>query len=441
MSSVVILGAGMAGAGAAHRLHAEGMSSVMFEQKPYPGGHTASFRHPGGWVFDDGPHISFTKDERIQKMFAESVGQQFETIHAHVNNYWRGYWIKHPAQCNLHGLPHELLVNILCDMVEARQQPERQVANYAEWLVTSFGETFARTFPMEYGWKYHTTTADNMTTDWVGPRLYRPEMRQVFDGLLSASTPDVHYISNFRYPSHDGFVSYLMPFLHQTQLHLEHTLVKLSPGPRTLTFANGRTVRYGEVISSIPLPILVPLIDGAPPDVVEASRTLACSSCVIVNLGVAREDISPAHWTYFYDRDICFTRVSFPHMLSPHNVPPGHGSIQAELYFSTKYRPLDRRPEDWIDPAIADFRKCGLLREDDQIVFRNATLAPFANVIFDHDRTPALRLVHGYLEDIGVLWCGRYGEWGYQWTDEAFISGENAAQKALDRVGSGKVPA
>ena len=77
MSNVVILGAGMAGCGAAHRLHAEGRPSLMFEQQPFPGGHTASFRHPGGFVFDDGPHISFTKDERIQRLFAESVGQQF----------------------------------------------------------------------------------------------------------------------------------------------------------------------------------------------------------------------------------------------------------------------------------------------------------------------------------------------------------------------------
>ena len=38
--------------------------------------------------------------------------------------------------------------------------------------------------------------------------------------------------------------------------------------------------------------------------------------------------------SYFYDDDICFTRLSFPHMLSKSTVPAGKGSIQAELYFS-----------------------------------------------------------------------------------------------------------
>ena len=75
--------------------------------------------------------------------------------------------------------------------------------------MASYGRTFATTFPMEYGRKYHTTEAANMTTDWLGPRLYRPELREVFQGVVSPSTPDVHYVSHFRYPSRNGFVSYL----------------------------------------------------------------------------------------------------------------------------------------------------------------------------------------------------------------------------------------
>jgi protoporphyrinogen oxidase len=198
---------------------------------------------------------------------------------------------------------------------------------------------------------------------------------------------------------------------------------------------------YGQLISSIPLPALLPLIAGAPPFVLEAAAQLACTKCVIVNLGVAREDLSPAHWTYFYDRDFIFTRLSFPHMLSRHNVPPGCGSIQAELYYSDKYRPLDRPIDELIEPTIADLQRCGLLRPEDEILFRQAVLAPYANVIFDRDRPAALATVRGYLDEIGVLVCGRYGEWGYHWTDESFMSGESAAERALERVASKGVPA
>ena len=51
----------------------------------------------------------------------------------------------------------------------------------------------------------------------------------------------------------------------------------------------------------------------------------------------------------------------------------------------------------------------------------------------DLDRAAALKTVHGYLDDIGIAYCGRYGDWGYMWTDESFKSGELAAEKALSK--------
>jgi len=58
----------------------------------------------------------------------------------------------------------------------------------------------------------------------------------------------------------------------------------------------------------------------------------------------------------------------------------------------------------------------------------------YANIIFDLDRADALKIVHGYLDDIGISYCGRYGDWGYMWTDESFKSGEVAAERALSRI-------
>ena len=75
MSNVTVLGAGIAGCGAVYQLAAEGVASTMYEQKPYAGGHTASFHHQEGFIFDDGPHISFTANERIQRLLAENVNK------------------------------------------------------------------------------------------------------------------------------------------------------------------------------------------------------------------------------------------------------------------------------------------------------------------------------------------------------------------------------
>lgn len=435
---IAVLGAGMAGFGAAYRLRQEKLPCLVYDMKSHPGGHTSSYADASGFVFDEGPHISFTKDKRIQDLFAANVDGEYEVIHSRVNNYWKGLWLKHPVQCNLHGLPDDLVVEILCGMTDAHYREQGTSRTYEDWLVASYGRKFAETFPMQYGRKYHTTDARNMSTEWLGPRLYRPKLQEVFRGAIAETTPDVHYISDFRYPTRGGFVSYLRPFFACTDIRVGHKVERIDPVRHEIAFANGVHVRYDQLISSLPLPELVRRISGVPADVREAAGRLACSTCVIVNIGLAREDVSDWHWTYFYDDDFCFSRVSCPHLLSKQNAPAGSGSIQAEVYFSDKYKPLDRAPEAWIEPVLADLRRCGLVREDDRVVFKSALLARYANVIFDLERAAAVEIIHGYLDDVGIAYCGRYGEWGYHWTDESFISGENAAQKLLDAAVTGK---
>lgn len=432
MSEVAIIGSGMAGCGASHRLREEGIDSVMYDMGDQPGGHTKTFEFEGGWTFDDGPHVSYTEDQRLQDLFSANVGGDFNTVGNYVNNYWQGYWIKHPAQINLHGLPTDLAVKCIEDFVQASSRPDPVVTNYEEWLRAAFGDTFAETFPMTYAPKVHTTEARNLTTDWLGPRLYRPTLEEVLTGALSPSTGDVHYIGNFRYPNHGGFLSFIRPFHEQANLQMGHKVERIDAGERIITFESGIQVRYDHLISSMPLPELIPRIEGVPEDVAAAAERLAASTIVTVNVGVNNPDISEATWTYFYDEDFSITRISHPHRMSPNTVPPGCGSIQAEVYFSKKYKPLTVPPESLIAPAVNDLRRCGLITESDEVLFTSARVIDYAYIIWDHDRRPSLDLVHGFLDEIGIRYCGRYGNWDYSWTDDAFRSGESAAERVME---------
>ena len=147
MPNVVILGSGMGGFGAAYKLHQEGITPTMYDKNGYHGGHTASFRHDSGFIFDLGPHISFTKDPRMQDLFADSVDQMYETMQVNLNNYWRGYWPQHPVQQHLHGLPQDVIVKVISDFVEEEKRPDRPINNYGDWLLASFGRSFAELFP------------------------------------------------------------------------------------------------------------------------------------------------------------------------------------------------------------------------------------------------------------------------------------------------------
>ena len=162
-----------------------------------------------------------------------------------------------------------------------------------------------------------------------------------------------------------------------------------------------------------------------------AARQLAFTKVVLINLGIDRSDLSDSAITYFYDEDVIFSRINLPHMFSSQNAPQGCGTIQAEVYFSDKYRPLKGAPGDLIGPAIDDLMRCGIIKDGDQILMKDAVVNRYANVIYDHERHEAVTAVHRFLRENEIFYCGRYGNWDHAWTDEAFVSGEEAAQRAL----------
>ncbi|MGE0725109.1 MAG: NAD(P)-binding protein, partial [Alphaproteobacteria bacterium] len=256
---IVILGAGMAGFGAAHRLGQEGIRPVLYEAGPWIGGHTATHAYPDGFAFDEGPHVSFTANERLQALFARAVDGRFERVQAYVNNHWRGHWFKHPVQVNLHGLPADLVARCIADFVAASRATGPAAANYEEWLRATFGHTIAEVFPMPYARKYHTTEAANLTTDWLGPRIYRPSIEEVLRGAREAEPLDVHYVDRFRYPTEGGFGAYLAPLRDLAECRCGHRVAAIDPVAKVLTFADGTAAPYGALVTSFPLPVLVPM--------------------------------------------------------------------------------------------------------------------------------------------------------------------------------------
>ncbi len=89
----------MAGFGAAYRLKAEGIRPVVYDKNPVLRRTHGIVPDENGFLFDLGPHISFTKDPRIQELFAGYVDQKYESVQINLNNYWRGTGSRIRSNC------------------------------------------------------------------------------------------------------------------------------------------------------------------------------------------------------------------------------------------------------------------------------------------------------------------------------------------------------
>ena len=136
---IAVLGTGMSGFGAAHRLAKEPVEVVLYDKAAFYGGQTVSYRSPSGFIFDKGPHVSFTKDERVQNILAEAVDGQFETVQYELENHWKGHRLPHPVQTHMHGLPVDVMAKVIEDFAKQSTIENPQIRNYEDWLVAAYG--------------------------------------------------------------------------------------------------------------------------------------------------------------------------------------------------------------------------------------------------------------------------------------------------------------
>lgn len=430
MARIAILGAGLSGMAAASVLSDQ--DTVVYESRTHAGGHASSFSIDG-FTFDEGPHVSFTSDQRIREFFADSVQQKFLEHPSYANNYYRGIFLKHPVQTNLRNLPPECISACVADFVRAQYEDGREIRSYLDWCYKQLGKTISETFTRIYTRKYWTRELEDLTADWVSQRIYAPRLEEVLDGALGEAKGQHYYMSTFRYPERGGFQSYGRSLEQSAKIQFGMRVVEIDLAHKKLTFSNGQASHFDHLISSLVLPELVAMIVDAPRHIRGAAAKLACTSHYLVSVGVNRPQISESYWTYYYDEDLPFSRLSFPSKYSPFAATEHHSSVQAEIVHS-RFRPLDGK-ESLVDRCIDGLLKCGLLHSKNEIVALDERDIQFANVIFDFDRAPNLAMVHGYLAENNVQWCGRFGDWAYLWTDQSILSGERAGNLLRRQLG------
>lgn len=417
--SIFILGAGISGLGAAYSLKQKGLSPTLLEKDNTYGGLCSNFEI-NGFRFDRFVHFSFSKDETVNNLFFEGSPKILRHTPNSFNLY-KGKWIKHPAQNNLFPLSKEEKDIIINDF---KKRPTNidisKLKNYEEWLKVQYGNYFAENFPMVYTRKYWMTEAINLETKWIGSRLYQPSIDEVIQGAHSDDTPVTYYAKEMRYPKKGGYKQFLTALAEGQDIRYNQKVVSIGSINKTITTETGEKYSYDRLISSLPLPVVVKMLNNIPKEVIEAAQRLRCTSGYLVSIGLKTKNIPPYLWWYIYDEDILPARVYSPSLKSPDNVPEGCSSLQCEIYCEKdKYT-----EEELYNGSVKKFIELNIIKEED-ILFTDIRFEPYANVIFDHNVYESRPIIRDYLKSIGIETIGRFGEWDYLWSDQSLLSGLN----------------
>lgn len=412
---IVILGAGIAGLGAALAARQQGRCAVIFEARHRAGGLLDNFE-VDGFRFDHAVHLSFATEPLVRDIFDKTP---YLTHSADSICFEEGRWLKHPVQNNLFPLPPEQKVAL----IESFLKRPGQLADdgYEHWLRHQYGNAIAERYPIKYTRKYWDTPASELSTTWIGNRMRRAELGEILFGAFTGDTPNTYYTKEMRYPEKGGYKSFIQDLIDSSEIRTGLAAVRVDTNARTVSFADGTSVAYGQLVSTLPLPVLVGMMDAPPPVTTAASRLVA-TSLDLVSVGVDSPEDFPL-WLYIYDEDILASRVYSPSRKSPDNVPLGCSSLQFEIY-SRGTSPRFAR-EQLLENTRYALGKLGLC-DPKQVRFYDHRRLPYGNVIFDRSMEADRAVVLEHVAEHGIASCGRFGTWDYLWSNQSLVSGFEA---------------
>lgn len=422
---IMVLGGGIAGISAGYFLGKN--NSVVYEEKKAYGGLCNSFKIDD-FTFDTAVHLSFTKSNEVRRIFDKIY---YYTHKPNPANYYKGYWLKHPVQNNLFPLSAEEKVKAIKGFID-KPVVSKNECNYEEWLYSQFGKYIAENFSSKYTEKYWCEEPKNLEISWIKNKIYTPEIDEVLYGAMSEKTPHTYYAQEMRYPKYGGYKSFLIPMTKYTNILVNKKAVLIDSDNKFVEFLDGSKVYYENLISSIPLPKIVDILKDVPDKVKSAASELVATSILLISVGFNKPCVVGNLWFYIYDVDLLPARVYSPNLKSKYNAPKNYSSLQFEIYFS-KYKPLNISEDNILEHVLSIIEKLNLANKN-EVIFMDCRRVDYANVIFYKDIFKYKKIIQNYLDEKGIKYIGRFGEWDYLWSDDSLLSGKRVAEQLVKKL-------
>ena len=446
----MILGAGLCGLSAAYHLEQEGDTDYLLLERSHEAGGLARTETFDGFSFDHSIHILYSRDPyAIDLICGKLLKGNLLKQKRRSFCYTAGVYTEYPYQLNNYGLPPQIIVENIMGLIVARQASSRNRTppHFEAWIYQTYGRGIAEHFMVPYNSRQWAWELRDMDYDWIAERVPLPELRDVLLGAIAPPQKKYGPNQEFWYPVEGGIEALPRAFLAHIppeRVCLNASVVTVDSIRRELCLSGGRRLSYDRLISTMPLPALVKLLDpAAPPDIRQCAQELKCNTVHTVNIGLEGMELGgeqDMHWAYFPEEDTIFHRVSFPRNFSPWTVPVGCTSIQVEISESI-YRPRDRTAlipsslDGLVRAGILSSREACTVEQGGRVRVASVMTLDPAYVIYDLKHSNNTQAIMEFLEPLDILSRGRFGEWEYLNMDHAILSGMTAAVANGDENG------
>ncbi|MDV0441742.1 protoporphyrinogen/coproporphyrinogen oxidase [Methanorbis furvi] len=416
-----ILGGGLTGVTLARLLAERGDDVTVLEKETKIGGLCQSETR-NGFTFDSGgSHIIFSKDTEVLGFMQDVLEDNRDTRNRNTKIYYKHRYIKYPFENGLADLPKEDLYFCISEYIKnliATEKGEVPVPeNFRDWIYANFGKGIAECYLVPYNEKIWNYPTEKMSKHWMDGRVPRPPVDDIIKSAIGIETEGYTHQAVFSYPIDGGIESLVTaiaaPIKNKIITNFEAATVKKTANGWEIS--NGKqTITADRFISTVPLQILLPMLEGVPDSVRIACDALRYNSiaCISVGFKGTAPDIS---WMYVPEDEWgMFNRLSFPSNFSHHVAPEGCAAVLAEITYNEGDDISKMTDAELVSHTVDGLVRMGIVPGKADVVHAAVDHFKFAYVVYDLDYLQNIKTVRNYLEGTaGVDLVGRFSQFEY----------------------------
>jgi len=449
-SRVIILGAGVTGLSAGIRLLDNGCEVSILEKADHPGGLARTVER-GNYRLDIGPHHLFSQNETILKEILDLFeSNELVSTTRDAKMFFHDRILNYPLTAKTvlldMGIKHSFLgaTSYAWMMLRSLFVSSKVEENFQDLASHSFGNYMYDIFFKPYTEQFWGIPCEELSPDCV-PQLTKMSFLKILKMIFhktakrkNLSTAERESMLTLFYPREGiGAIVKKMNDVFLSKggaMELNCSISEImnnEDGTFTLRYHNGTEEKQSKakhIISSIPIPSLVRILNPAPPDsVIQSAQSLEYLSTVILYVVADDRDFMDCSYLYMINRP--YNRVSNTNRFHRQLSPEGENMLAVEITCHFNDATWKSTDEEIFDKCIKDLEADGLINPTEVKQFftlRIKSAYPFLRV----DYRKNLAEVFDYFEKIpDITLAGRTGAFKYKDIDQCMEETANIVKR------------
>lgn len=440
---VAVIGAGPAGITAAYELAKRGVEVDVFEASGSVGGLAKTIQLWGQKV-DIGPHRFFSKDSRINKIWLEVVGHDFEMVDRLTRIFYKNRFFYYPLK------PLNALWNLgvfkaagcLLSYFKEKLSPTKDTSTFEGWVTSRFGKRLYEIFFKTYSEKLWGIKCTELDSDFAAQRIKKLSLSEAIKGALFGGGGKKHktLVDQFAYPHGGTGIVYERMAERVKELGGR---VRLNAPVKGVSTKNGKVVglelesgekcNFDEVVSSMPLSLMVSRLPEVPAKIKSLAENLKFRNTVIVFLHVDGKNLFKDNWLYVHSAELQTGRITnFRNWVPEINCGKDSTIMALEYWCYDSDKLWSATDKELVELGKREMEATGLLGGalvTDGSVYRIKRCYP----VYDTGYRTRVAPIEDYLKTVeGLTVVGRYGAFKYNNQDHSILMGLLAAENIAD---------